>query len=118
MVEIIRRTNMLGMNRLQLRYFRNVLTAWVILGFAYFCFWWAIPFTLASIYVTLAIGTFIYGLWFFSTSSVIYEIDWIATDKGTEGIHILDKPTLDVWDSLTDDEKNRVRKIARKTMGY
>jgi hypothetical protein len=50
--------------------------------------------------------------------SRIYEIDWIATDKGTEGIHIPDKPTLDVWDSLTDDEKDEVRKIARKVMGY
>lgn len=56
------------MNRLQLRYFRNVLTVGVIVALLYAAFYWAIPavkcFHLQGAFIVWA---FIYGLWYFST---------------------------------------------------
>jgi len=56
---------MLGMNKLQLRYFRNVLTAWVVLVFIYLCFYWMIPLSYALTNLAFGVGAVVYGVLFF-----------------------------------------------------
>ena len=56
---------MLGMNKLQPRYFRNAMTTWVVITFIYFIFWWVLPFTFTQLLIAFCVGAFVYGLWFF-----------------------------------------------------
>ncbi len=56
---------MLGMNKLQLRYFRHCMTAWLGLFFVYSPFSGEIPISPTYIPLIFLVVCGFYGLWFF-----------------------------------------------------
>jgi hypothetical protein len=53
------------MNNLQWRYFRNVLTVWVVLVGLYCGLSWITPLGYVTLLLIFASGALIYGIWFF-----------------------------------------------------
>ena len=74
MPSLVKGGEMLGMKKLQVRYFRNAMTAWAIVVFTYFCLYWAVPWlTYSMLNVIFLIGTFVYGLWYFTLDGHEHE---------------------------------------------